>query len=99
MKMIPPAEIEAIATKVAQANLTPQVVERVVSEPTVDSEGTDALLVTIVVSANSVDGLDGDAILSTLVGIQQGLQAAGEERYAILTYTTEDELAHAGDQP
>jgi hypothetical protein len=99
MKMLSADKIEAIATQVAQANLTPQVVQRAISTPIVDSEGVDALLLTIVITAGSADTIDGSKLLDTLVATQHELQEAGEDRHAVLSYATEEELADGGDQP
>ncbi len=99
MNMLPTRQIEEIATKVAQANLTPEVAHRVLSEAIVDSEGQDALRLTIVIAPEAVEKIDGRRLLDNLVDTQRQLQQAGEERYAVLSYTTEQELADGGDQP
>jgi hypothetical protein len=98
MQMIAPDQVDKIATEVAQANLSAQFVERVFSEPMVDSEGHDALQLTIVIKPGVVDKLSGDTVLDTLVDIQRGLEKAGEERLAIVRYTTEEELSLSDDQ-
>ncbi len=95
--MITPEEVDAIAAAAARANLSERVVLRVFSEPTLDSEGKDALHLTIVVAAEAVDALEGDALLDTLVQIQRDLQKAGEDRFAIVEYATEAELGTNGD--
>lgn len=97
--MIAPAEINSIATKAARAHLSKKTVQRVFSEPTIDSRGEGALRVTIVVAPNAVEEIEGDALLETLVQIQQDLQRAGEERLAIVDYATEAELADASTEP
>ena len=95
--MLPNDQIEKIAIKVAQANLTPEVAQRAVSVAIVDSDGRDALLLTIVVAPNSADKIEGRKLLDVLVDTQSELQKAGEERHAVLSYTTEEELADGGD--
>jgi hypothetical protein len=87
-----------IAEQVATANLTPQVFKRVLSEPAVDSEGQDALRLTIVIANNSVAQITGDMVLDTLVEIQRGLEQAGDERLAIVDYASEEELSDASGQ-
>ena len=91
-------EINSIATKAAKANLGADVVDRVFSEPTSDADGRDALHLTIVIAPESVQQLDGDALLDTLVQIQRDLQAAGEDRFAIVEYATNEELVNGGPQ-
>lgn len=90
--MITTTKIDEIASRAARAKLPNNVVERVFSEPTVDSWGADALRLTIVIAANSVERIDGDSLLDTLVQIQHDLQNAGEERFAIVEYATQAEL-------
>lgn len=97
MRMITPAEVDTIAAAAARANLSANAVLRVFSEPTLDSEGKDALHLTIVVAPEAVDALEGDALLDTLVQIQRDLQKAGEDRFAIVEYATEAELGPNGD--
>jgi hypothetical protein len=65
---------------------------RVFSEPIADSDGRDALYVTIVLRRGSADKITGDMALDTLVEIEQALRAAGENRFPIIEYATEEEL-------
>jgi hypothetical protein len=85
-------DIDSIAKQVASANLSSDSVVNVVSEPIIDSEGDAALKITIVLTPGSTDSISGDAALNTLFQMQQRLQAAGENRFAIVEYATEDEL-------
>ncbi len=73
-------------------------VERVLVEPTVDSQGEEALRVTLVLDPQAVERVTGDQALDVLVDINEALQNAGEERLPIIFYATEEELradAHA----
>ena len=90
-------KISQIVSEVASANLAPQSIVRVVSEPTTDSEGREALRITIVVPPDSVTRLKGDAVLDNLVQIQNRLRDAGEERFPIVEYATQEELESSGD--
>jgi hypothetical protein len=76
-----------LATNLGAAN-----VDHVESEPTIDSEGQEALRITIVIPKGAVGRLSGDAALDTLVNIQQGLRKAAEERFPIVEYATQEEL-------
>jgi hypothetical protein len=96
--MVETAQIAEIAEKVARSNLKPEVVEKVFAKPSIDSEGREALQITIVIKPDTAARLDGDALLDTLVQIQDRLHEAGEERFAIVEYATEAEL-EAGDDP
>jgi hypothetical protein len=55
------------------------------------------LRITIVIKPGSAAKLGGDAVLDTLVQIQEELREAGEERFPIVKYVTEEELQDSGD--
>jgi hypothetical protein len=97
MTMLDDAKIREIAQKVARKNLTNTNVTSVSSSPTIDSEGHDALRITIVIEPGAEAKIDGDAALDTLVGIKDGLRREGEERMAIVEYATKEELEAGGD--
>jgi len=80
-------------TRVAEANL-----ERIVTEPATDSEGKEALRIILVLKPGAAKILTGDQALDLLVGIQQKLQAEGEERFPIVEYATEQELVPKNGQ-
>jgi hypothetical protein len=85
---------------VAKAHLGPEQVVRVAAEPAIDSEGREALRVTIVIRPGAAKQLGGDAVLDTLVGVQERLQEMGEQRVPIIEYATEQELKQgASSQP
>jgi hypothetical protein len=67
------------------------------SSTAIDSEGRDALRITIVINPGSEAKISGDAALDTLVGIQGRLRSEGEERFAIVEYATNEELSAGGD--
>ncbi len=94
--MIQDREIADIARQIAKAKHGQQAVEDAISEPIINSQGREALRITIVVKPNKVSGLKGDAILDTLVEIQNKLLNVGEERSAIVEYATKKELAESG---
>jgi hypothetical protein len=90
--MLKPEKISEIAGEVARAKLSSHVVGEVLAEPTTDSEGDEALRVTIVLEPGAASKLKGDSVLDTLVQIQDRLREAGEDRFAIVEYATQDEL-------
>jgi hypothetical protein len=67
------------------------------SEPTIDSEGEEAVRITIVIKPDALGKLKGDPVFDTLVGIHTRLRAAGEERYPLVRYATEAELDELDD--
>ena len=95
--MLEPDKITKIATDAATTNLASAAVTRVISETATDSQGRDALKITIVIRPDALGRLTGDAALDTLVQIQEQLAQAGEERFPIVEYATEKELQESGD--
>src|SRR6266851_3697537 len=77
--MLDEKRIREIAQEVATANLTSANVSSVSSSAAVDSEGRDALRITIVIKPGSASRIKGDATLDTLVGIQ-GRLSRGRRR-------------------
>jgi hypothetical protein len=75
---------------------TTSAVTSVVSEPFVDSEGREALRITIVIAPKFSAKIKGDKSLDTLVEIQNRLRKAGEERFPLVEYATEKELKESG---
>ena len=70
------------------STLTPGAVDRVFSEPAIDSTGRDALRITIVIQDEALPKISGDAVVDTLVRVQRRLFEAGEERFPIVEYAT-----------
>jgi hypothetical protein len=86
-------EITGMATEVAKANLGADNVLRAEATPAVTFEGDDALGVLIVMAPGVAENVDGDAVLETLHQIIERLQKTGDERFPILEWATEEELA------
>ena len=89
--------LKNIATGVATANLGRGSVSTVNITPTTNSVGDPALRVTIVLTPASTESISGEAALNNLVQLQQELQKEGEDRFPIVEYATEDELAAGAD--
>jgi hypothetical protein len=91
-------KINDVVNTAATATLKRQAgVQRVFSEPASDSEGNEALRITIVLKRGSADKISGEKALNTLVGIERALREAGEDRFPIIEYVTEEELESSGD--
>jgi hypothetical protein len=84
--------VEHIAAKAAKKQLSEPDLERVVAQATTDSEGREALRITLVLKPEAVAALSGDAALDLLVSLQHELQERGEERFALVEYATEAEM-------
>jgi hypothetical protein len=92
-RMLDMERVAQISTEVATANFGPENIVRVESEPTADSQGEEALSLLIVIAPGVAETIDGEAPLNTLVQIVDRLQQAGDERFPIIEYATEEELA------
>src|ERR1700682_4582304 len=95
--MLAKNRIIEIANNVATANLTSSSVSNIVSDSAIDSEGREALRITIVIKPGAATRIRGDAALDILVQIQDQLREAGEERFPIVEYATQEELEESGD--
>ena len=82
--------IEGIADRIAKGHKIGA--DRVLARPAVDSDGKDAVRVTLVLPAQAAEELGGDAVLDLLYELHQTLQQEGEERLAIVEYATEEEM-------
>lgn len=94
--MLEDKKILEIARQVAVANLSAQSVETVLTEAMLDSEGRDAVRITIVIKPGKIDKLVGDNVLDTLYQIQTRLSEEGEDRLALVDYATRKELDKIG---
>ncbi len=90
-------KIDQIVNSAATATLKPVKHSRVFTELTTDSDGREALHVTIVLRDNKKDNVSGDLALSTIVRIQHDLRQSGEERFPIIEFATEAELKSNDD--
>jgi hypothetical protein len=95
--MLDENRIKDIVAAAAAANLSSKTVLSVTTGSTTDSRGEPALKITIVITPNSTASISGEAALATLSDIQQSLEDAGEERFPIIEYATEEELKEAAD--
>ena len=84
--MLEKTKIDQIARNIATANLTTGSVKSVLTSSTIDSEGRDALLITIVLTPGSSGTIKGNAALNTLTEILKNLKNEGEERFPIIEY-------------
>jgi len=62
-------------------------------EPTVDSQGRDALKIIVVIAPNATEKLKNGAVLDALVKLHERLQEMRDDRLPIVEYATEAELA------
>ena len=96
-QMLSAAEIGKIAKEVAAKRFPPGAIDDVSSQETVDSEGHDALRITITLKPKIAEQLQGDDVLDTLVDIQSQLANRGENRLSIVEYQEAGEVLEADD--
>jgi hypothetical protein len=87
-------EVNQVVIRAVSASLVNEsvILSRVISQPTTDSVGHDALNVTIVFSDASQE-LNGRGAVDIIVRVQRELENAGDERFPIIEFATEDEMA------
>ncbi|MGD9538532.1 MAG: hypothetical protein AB7P52_11445 [Alphaproteobacteria bacterium] len=98
LKMLPNHRIKEIVEAAVRSTLERGSFIRTFAEPILDFEGGDALRITIVIEPNAIDKLTGEAVMNTLAEIQDRLRDEGEERFPIVEYATEEDLASVDDQ-
>ena len=77
----------ALATKLGRDNVVD-----LIWKPTVDSQGHDALKITVVIAPGAIKKLKNGAALDALVSLQERLVEMRDTRVPILEYATEAEL-------
>lgn len=95
--MIEAADVARIADEVARKKLGAENVVRAQAEPMIDWTGAEAWRVLIVLAPDAVSRIPDDAALDNLVALQKSVQRAGDDRFAIVEYATEEELAKGDD--
>lgn len=83
---------QALAVELGDDNVV-----RVEHEPTTDSQGQDALRITVVISPDATKKIRGGATLDALVRLQKRLHEMRERRTPIVQYATEAELKEKED--
>ena len=96
--MLKLAQVNGVVKKAASAALKRQAgVRNIISEAALDSEGHEALHITVVLKRGEADKITGDTALDTLVGIEKALRDASENRLPIVFFAGEEELEADGD--
>ena len=91
------AQIEQIAKEMAVQHLSPEAVDHVSSQQIVDSQGRDAVRITITLTSKTAQRLSGDAVLDTLVAIQNRFAEKGEDRLPIVENAEAGEVTEADE--
>ncbi len=96
--MLELSQVDEVVNKAVSAALKKQAgITHVISESTSDSQGDEALHITIVLKRGSADKITGESALNALVSVDRALREAGDDRFPIIDYVTEEELASSDD--
>lgn len=90
--MLDAVEIDKVIVKAAEAGLGSERVMRVQSRDMIDSQGREALGVTIVLKRGTFNKVKDSGVLHLLSQIQRQLHESGENRLPIVDFVTEEEL-------
>ena len=90
------SEIDDLIARAAAPALGDHHIARISSRSGVDSDGLEAVRITIVLSGHD-DTLSGDAALNAIVDVHQALQKTGDERFPYIDFTNEHDLASDAD--
>lgn len=95
--MITEPQIDEIVQREAIRHLNKKAIDGVQSRAALDSEGRDAIRITIRLKPKTAKTLEGDAVLDALVAIKSALANAGEARPSIVEYEEAGELVEGDD--
>lgn len=79
--------LQTVAAKLGYKNVV-----RVLYEPAIDSQGRDALRITVVIAPGAVKTLANGPVLDVLVNLHERMREMQDERVPIVEYATEAEL-------
>jgi hypothetical protein len=80
------SHIELLAKNAATATLGSGSVSSVIMAPMIDSEGEEAMRLTIVMSPGFAVALDGSKVVETMALVHDSLERAGEKRFPFLDF-------------
>ena len=89
-------QIDAIADAVARAFLPPDAVIQAHSWPDSGEDGEEQLRVMLVIREKAINDINGENALNTISELQQRLLAQGENRFAVVEFASDLEIAADG---
>ena len=95
--MLEDLELQRIARDIVSKRLPTVELDGLVTQRMTNSDGEEALRITLVLTPGSVDAISGDDALKLLVDIRDGLSRVGEERLPIIEYATSDDVPGEDD--
>lgn len=93
ISMLDYPEVSRIVEAAAKSKVGRENIVRVFTAPGIDSDGKDALRITIVIAPGAADRIRGDDVLNMLVEMHNRLYEEHDERTPIIHYATEEELS------
>jgi hypothetical protein len=90
--MISMSEISTFAHETAINRIHKQNLERIITETTTDSDGNEAVRITIVITPGAIKNITGDQALDIIADIQSRFQDKNDSRFPIIEYATEKEI-------
>jgi hypothetical protein len=90
-------EVDQVVEKVASSALKKVGVSRVLTERAVDSDGNEALAVTIVIKRGRIDRLSGELVGTSMLKIIHALEDSGDIRFPLISFATEEEMESFDD--
>ena len=92
IKLKPNEVFELLLRQAATKELGSNNVLRVFSEPAIDSNGHEALRITVVIADGTTGRVANNSVLNAVVGLRERLREMRDERVPIIEYATEEEL-------
>lgn len=68
------------------------------TEPAFDTEGKEALRITLVVTDEAAQSLTGKQLANLLMDVHDGLLREGDERFPLISYATPSDNGDEGDE-
>lgn len=93
--MLEHPQIQKLMAQVAAGILPTKSLLEIRSEPVEDSEGQDALRITLVMAENAIDVLTAKQIVTLLTEVHDSLLREGDERFPLISYSTPADLVAA----
>jgi hypothetical protein len=96
--MLEAPQIQKLMRQVAAGILPTKSLLEVRSETAEDSEGHEALKITLVLADDAIDGLTPDQLVGLFREVRDCLQQKGDERFPLLSYATRADVESNADE-
>jgi hypothetical protein len=96
--MLEAPQIQKLMRQVAAGILPTRSLLEVRSEAAQDSEGHEALKITLVLAEDAIDGLRPDQLVGLFREVRDCLLQKGDERFPLLSYATPTDIESGADE-